>query len=99
MYPTSVRGVAVELDGEVLAIGGITKDIPPVAFSDMKDEIRRYPKVIMKAAIALREVADTFQSTVYTIASSEEKNSHAFLARLGWQHVEGDIYKWRNGQP
>lgn len=99
LYPegvrVSVRGVAVELDGEVLAVAGMSLRVPYLAFSTMKDAMRKYPKTILKTARQLQDIMCQYNSDIFAEADVNERNSFAFLLHLGFEHVDERLFVWR----
>lgn len=94
-FSKSVRGIAVELDGEPVAVAFVINTNPFQAVSKMKDELRKYPKTIIKAARAFRDLLKMYDSIVYAIASSEEANSRKFLKYVGFEQLEDEVFTWQ----
>ena len=99
LHHQTVRAWVAELDGRPIGIMGYTvqRGQPAAAmFSDMKDEMRAFPKVIVREA---RRLLAEMRFPAVCIASGREKGAGRFLRRLGWQYLdtsdEGDIYVWR----
>lgn len=90
----SVRGSAIELDGEVLAIYGVLHSSPLQAFSSIDKKLRRYPKTIMKAILSFKEILYNYKLDVYAKCSETEKNSRRVLERVGFKLVSRRLYKW-----
>lgn len=90
---TTVRARAIEIDGEVVGIGGYyVLGEQAVMFSDHK------PGAIPKITI-WREVK-AFMDTIEMPAICRcTKGSERFLQRLGWvlaEHTDdGDLYRWQ----
>ena len=93
-FPESVRGLAVEFNGEPVAIAGVIHTNPLQAFSSMKDALRKYPKVIVKTARKLKTILDTYESPVYAYADEDEKNSVNFLKHVGFIQLDDGMFKW-----
>lgn len=94
--PRSVRGLAVELDGRTVAVAGVMMNSPLLAFSFLRDELREYPVTIMKTGKKFKEIMAKYKSDIYAEADPEEKNSQAFLTRLGFERIEEEMFVWRN---
>jgi hypothetical protein len=96
-YPQSMRAVVVELEGEIIGIGGVLHTAPRQAFSEIKDELRRRPKALLKAGKMFRTILDMYDVPVYAIASPKEKNSRGFLEWVGFVPFENneDLYQWK----
>ena len=93
-FPWTFRALAADLDGEVLAIGGIYyhKD-HVIVFSHIKDDANeKYPftagrmtKMIMNMVAGKACVA---------VASEMIPGAPALLERLGFEHIEARIWRW-----
>lgn len=98
MYNHSVRGIAVEKDGETLAIAGVLHSSPMQVFSQMSDSMRDYPVMIMKTAKRLTDIMSGYSANLYALASEQEANSKLFLERLGFKPIGsndgGSYYIW-----
>lgn len=93
-FRESVRGVAVDLGDNVVAVAGVIHTNPAQAFSKMKDSLRKHPKTIMKTAHRLKSILDKYETTVYAFASEKEANSRNFLKRVGFVEIEDGVFKW-----
>jgi hypothetical protein len=83
----TVRGIAGELDGRVLAFGGIARQRGiPYIFFDMKEEARPHKKAIVKGAFALLQMIGELPPglPVSAVANPNEKTAPRFLTRLGF---------------
>jgi len=94
MFSESVRGLAVELDGEPVAVAGVIHTNPLQAFSQIREPLRKYPKTIMKTARRLKSILNVYESPVYAFADKDEKNSVNFLKRVGFIQLEDGVFKW-----
>lgn len=97
----TARAWVADLGGEPIAIAGFYLDGGVVhVFSDMKDEMRRFPVTIMRAAISLMGWISASGLPAECVADEEEANSRSFLERLGWAHVGaneyGEVYQWHS---
>lgn len=93
-YKESFRGIAAELDGKILGIAGVLHTHPLQAFSEMSEEMRKYPKQIVKAAFQFRDILDAYESPIFAIASPDEKNSSGFLKHVGFEQYKDEVYRW-----
>jgi len=94
MYNESFRGLAVELDGEVIGIAGVLHTPVLQAFSMIKDEMRKYPKSLVKAAQYFRTILAEYDSPVYAKPSPDEKNPERYLEYVGFKRFNGSLYEW-----
>lgn len=98
-FAKSLRGIAVERDGEVLAIAGVLHTNPPQVFSNMTDDMRNYPVMIMKTAKRLLRILKLYDVDLYAWASNEERDSESFLSHLGFEYAgtndDGRYFKWQ----
>lgn len=72
-------------------------------FSVMDDELRDYPKAIVRM---MREAEDKllkFYDKVYAVASPKEVNSSGVLRRIGFTYYgdspDGEIFVWQTHSP
>ena len=88
------RAFAAELDGEVLAVAGIYYDWPHVvAFSSVKPGANdRYKFTAGRMVMKVMELVRA--RTCYAVIGPSFPESGKLLERLGFEHVEGRIYRW-----
>ena len=84
----------MELDGEVIGVAGVLHTPVLQAFSMIKDKLRDYPKVLVKAGKVFRDILNKYDSPVYAIASPNEKNSMRYLEVVGFEQFDGRLYRW-----
>jgi len=93
----TVRGLAIELDGEVVGIAGVLHTNPIQAFSRMDDKLRKHPKTIMKVIKKFKDILSNYNSPIYAIASEKEYNSNKVLERIGFkffhENEQGRFYR------
>jgi len=73
-YGHSVRGVAVELNGDVISVSGVLHSSPLQAFSFMKDELRKHPKTIVKVILGFKDILKHYTMPVYAKCSVKENS-------------------------
>lgn len=82
----SFRGVAVELDGEVVGIGGVCyQKGRPVAASDIRGALRKHKRTLVKVSRMLANLYDQIGGTVYAVACPTEPTAPYLLAKLGFK--------------
>lgn len=84
----------MDLDGEIIGVAGVLHTPFKQAFSSMTDEMRHYPKTIMKVGHKMRKILNSYNEDIYAVASDREDNSKAFLERVGFKHYDGEVYVW-----
>lgn len=94
VFEQSFRGIAVELDDKVIGVAGVLHTDTLQAFSMIKDELRKYPKTLVKAGRYFREILAKYESPIYAIASPDEENSEGFLEHVGFKQYNGRLYRW-----
>lgn len=96
----TIRGFVGELNGKVIAIGGIaTVKGRHYAFVDLDDEARRYKMHIMRAAKrVLQDASERGVRFIFALADQEEPKSDAWLLRLGFEPDprSKSLYRWRS---
>ena len=102
--PFSARGWVAELDGRVIGLAGFALlGNPPMAFSDMTEEMKAFPVTIMRESRKVMKTLAKDRKTAYCLASKDLPGSEKFLQRLGWKwHTtdpNGEIYAWQTRSP
>lgn len=94
-YSASFRGLAVELNGEIVGVAGVLHTPVLQAFSNIRDELRKYPKTLVLAARKFREILAQYDdSPIYAIANENEKNAPGYLEYVGFEHYHDGVYRW-----
>lgn len=91
------RAVVVLLDDVPVAMIGLAYGLDcATMFSDMKTElephIRRFP--VLRAIKMAMSLADSCGRDVYAV----RQEGTNILPRLGFEHYDGDIYKWHSSR-
>jgi hypothetical protein len=91
------RAVVVLLGDEPVAMIGIAYGVDcATMFSNMKPELephkRRIP--VLRAIKMAMRLADTCGRDVYAV----RQEGTGILPRLGFEHYDGDIYKWQSSR-
>lgn len=94
MYKESFKGIVADQDGEILGIAGVLHTATLQAFSNISDELRKHPKMLILAARQFRDILNSYQQDIYALASDQEKNAAGYLEYVGFEHHKGSIYKW-----
>ena len=90
--------MAVE-DGKVYGVCGIhTIDTGIVLFAKLTDELRHYPKLILKQGRELVKVALKKNLPLYAKADCEIEASVRYLERLGFKRMYGEVFTWQQQQ-
>lgn len=93
-FAESFRGMVAEKDGKVIGIAGVLHTEPLQAFSTITDEVKKHPKAIIKAVKLFRNILNSYETTIYAIASEKEKTSMRFLQYVGFEHYDKRVYIW-----
>lgn len=97
----TVRGFVAELDGKIVGSMGVLHGDVPLAFSTMSDEMRKYPKLVVRAIKMLREMLAKHYTFVMAMASNTEDSTHRVLERVGFRPYlkatedHRGIYTWQ----
>jgi hypothetical protein len=97
----SMRAYVAVLDGEPIGIGGVFRDSDAfVAFSEMKPEMRKYPKDIVRGYRMIFDIIKKY-NVVYAIANKQENNARKLITKLGFKLTEvnsagEEVYIWHN---
>lgn len=95
-FVQSLRGLAVELEGKPVLVAFVLNTEPPQAVSWIKDDLRKYPRAIIKAAREFAKILKRYPCDVYAMADEDESNSENFLKRIGFKHWHERAYIWVN---
>lgn len=96
--PWTLRGAVAEMNGEIVGFGGVYFDQDTaMAFSDMRDTMRRKRKDVVRAARHLMALIRSFGVPVFAYANPAEYTAPKLLARLGFEYIgsdrQGDLYR------
>ena len=94
-FNNTVRGFAVEIDDKVVAVYGVLQSIPLQAFSEMDDELKKYPRVIMKCILSFKDILENYSSPIYAMPSVKHVNSPKVLERVGFEEIREGVYQWK----
>lgn len=102
----TLRGkvIADKVTGEPLGIAGVLHTEPFYAFSMMTDELREYPKAIVKFMREFSSFLQQHYEAVYAIPAGYEINSRGCLEMIGFRYLYsdmnyGDVYRWSSSLP
>ena len=95
----SMRAFAARLDGRVIGIGGVYFDGKNmVAFSDIKDEMKKYKKDIVRGARIIMDMIASRNIAVFAICADDR--AVQFVNHLGFDVVgetpDGRLMIWNN---
>lgn len=95
----SMRAFAAILDGRVIGIGGVYFDGKNmVAFSDIKDEMKKYKKDIVRGARIIMDMIASRNIAVFAICADDR--AVQFVNHLGFDVVgetpDGRLMIWNN---
>ena len=93
-YQDTVRALAIEDQGELLAITGLRYSVPVMCFCDARPGLKRSPKTILKAARQVTQMVSEADTDVFALADEDEPTSMNFLSHIGFEHIHGRLYKW-----
>lgn len=93
----TIRAVSLVLNGNVVGVIGLARGAEcEKLFSDTHPELASYAHrfAILRAIKLVMSMVETSVLDVYAV----RQDGTDILPRLGFDHVEGDIYKWHNLQ-
>ncbi len=91
----TVRAVAVEVDGEVLAIGGIAY-LPGRNLAFMQSKPGIPATTLFKATRkALQEILSQTKPPIIAERDESIESSGRYLERFGFEHMQGNLYIWK----
>lgn len=98
--PYRIKAYTGFIGDEVVCIGGLgfPTDGPTIAFADMKEAARQWPYAVELHRFARRVIKEAKEAGVSRIVASADVNIEAaerWLKRLGFEHLNGSIWIWR----
>ena len=87
--PVSVRAWVADLGGEILAVAGVT--MAGIYFSDMRPEMHRYRKAIVRGAATMLREAGVHRGIA--LADEDLPSAPRTLAHFGF--VAGEDGRWK----
>lgn len=91
----TVRAVAFKRGAEVVGCAGLYLDAGRmVLFSDVKDEVRRAPRAIVKAYRTLLGIAKRTGLAVHAVPDPGIGASTRFLEHMGFTYLDRGVYQW-----
>lgn len=93
--PWTFRAYVVEIDGQIMGIGGVYYDGESIiAFSSIRPELKRHKVTILKGA---RKVMGLVNGRAcLAIASKDHAGSERLLEHLGFERVGDRVFRWVN---
>lgn len=95
-HPT-LKAIVVAQGPEILGVIGLAREATRAKFfSEIREDLRpRLKRMISLRTIwAAMELVRQSKLPVFAIAQEDEPDSHRVLKRLGFVHLEGDVYQW-----
>jgi hypothetical protein len=98
--PYRIKAYTGFIDDEVVAIGGLgfPPEGPTIGFADMKETARQWPYAVELHRFARRVIKEAKEAGVPRIVASADTSIEAaerWLKRLGFEHLNGTIWVWR----
>ena len=96
-FKWTFRAYVAEIEDRIIGIGGIYY-VPPyvIAFSTFKPEMDEYPMTKLRGMKKIMEIVK--DRTCLAAADKNFPGSSKLLERLGFEHIEGRIYRWTPSQ-
>lgn len=95
-FQQTIRGIAVELEGEPVAVAGVIATTPMQAISKIDDKLRKFPKAIVKVGKEFADILNLYEAPIYAVADENEANSRNFLKHIGFIQIEDGVFKWQD---
>ncbi len=97
-FAENIWAMVAEDEGKVLALAGVRYSNPTMCFGNIKPEMKKSPRTIIKLARMVTKVVDESDMPVYAIADKDEPTAPRFLEHVGFDYLmssrNGEIYKW-----
>ena len=91
----TIKGCAIESEGEVLGVFGVLHTSPLQAFSEIDDKITKTPRVVVKAIRKFRQLVESYHQPIYAIASEKYESSTGLLVKAGFKEIDKRVYLWK----
>ena len=91
----TIKALVALMDGELVGIAGVIRDgYIGRYFVDFKDELQPHLQSITlwRAIKESHRFCDEYRGPILAVA--EHAEGHRLLNKLGWTHLEGDLYGW-----
>lgn len=98
--PHSTRGITIAADdGTPLAIAGVMYGNPTQCYSVVNDREQvlntlEGKRLIVKGMRQLRALLERCSGRVYALPQDGESTAPGFLAHVGFEQINEDIYQW-----
>lgn len=97
-FPENIRAISAEHDGELMGVAGIRSCDPRLCFADIKPELKKSPRTIIKMARWVTDIIKKGDAPVYALADEDEPTAFRFLEHVGFQWImstdQGEVFKW-----
>jgi len=97
--PYTVRGFAAELDGVCIGVAGVAYTNPLACFSNIADVMKEYPRQVVEAVRAVRELLEEFDVPIYATPETKEGTADTFLHHVGFVKYHKGVYVWHKQSP
>lgn len=91
----TLKADVFRLDGELMGVTGTARvDNQMMMFSDIKEEFVPHLKsmAVLRTIKKMQRIAEN--SRLPVVATIDNKYGPELIERMGFKHVEGDIYVW-----
>ncbi len=93
-FKWTFRAYAARDEDQTLGVGGIYYDGEYIiVFSSFKPEIEKYPLAKARGLKKIMEIVGDREC--YAIADANFPSAPELLERIGFEHVEGRIFRWK----
>ena len=94
----TIRAYSIEHEGEVLAMAGIRHSPTKTCFGDIKPEIKKSPRMLVRLARKVTGLMELYDEPVYAIADEDEPTAVNFLLHAGFEYLgkneQGEVFIW-----
>ena len=96
-FQQTVKGIAVDLDGELAVIAGVVHTRPLQAISIiLNQEIRNHRRAALPIRRAFMKILEEFDdSPIYAIADEKYSTPEVFLRFFGFKQIKEGVYQWK----
>ena len=97
-FPETIRAISAEHDGELMGIAGVRNSDPKMCFADIRPELKKHPRTIIRMARWVTSTIIKSDTPVYAIADEDEPTAFHFLQHVGFEWMmstnQGEVFRW-----
>lgn len=94
-FPYTVRGYVAMRGDERLGIAGVTYSRPVQCFSQISDELKQHPRLVVQGVRMIRGLLAEIEVPVVALVNECESSAEGFLRHVGFESTsQKGVYQW-----